>query len=107
APREEYGDNLGIYVTEVTWWASRPLWFLLWSGVFERFPGLKFAVTESGAWWVGNLLWFMDTTFGRSHGSKKLSGFGEQMRMSPSEYFDRNCYIGASNTKRREIAQRY
>ncbi|HEV8297938.1 MAG TPA: amidohydrolase family protein, partial [Acidimicrobiales bacterium] len=45
APRDEYGDHLGIYVTEVTWWPARPLWFLLWSGVFERFPGLRFGVT--------------------------------------------------------------
>jgi hypothetical protein len=36
APREEYGDLLGIYVTEVTWWPARPMWFMLWSGV----PGL-------------------------------------------------------------------
>jgi len=27
--------------------------------------------------------------------------------MRPSEYFDRNCGIGASNTRRRELARRY
>ena len=27
--------------------------------------------------------------------------------MRPSEYFDRNCFIGASNTRRRELARRY
>jgi hypothetical protein len=27
--------------------------------------------------------------------------------MLPSEYFDRNCFIGASNTKRRELGLRY
>ena len=27
--------------------------------------------------------------------------------MRPSEYFDRNCAIGASNTRRRELARRY
>ena len=48
APRHEYGDHLGIYVSEVTWWPARPLWFLLWSGVFERHPGLRFGVAESG-----------------------------------------------------------
>ena len=39
APSEEYGEHLGIYITEVRWWGARPLWFALWSGVFERFPG--------------------------------------------------------------------
>ena len=39
ADRASYGEHVGIYVTEVRWWSTRPLWFLLWSGVFERFPG--------------------------------------------------------------------
>ena len=29
------------------------------------------------------------------------------MTMRPSDYFDRNCFIGASNTQRRELARRY
>ena len=57
ASRDEYGDHLGIYVTEVTWWPARPMWFLLWSGVFNRYPGLRFGVTEGGCWWLPGLLW--------------------------------------------------
>ncbi|MFF7243667.1 amidohydrolase family protein [Embleya sp. NPDC008237] len=106
ADREAYGNHLGIYVTEVTWWPSRPLWFLLWSGVFERFPRLRFGVTEAGCWWVGNLLWFTDRLLLGSRGAAKLAGF-EEIKLLPSEYFDRNCFIGASNTKRREIGMRY
>src|SRR5207247_6957813 len=49
ADRESYGDNVGLYVAEVRWWSMRPLWFLLWAGVFERCPRLKFVVTECGA----------------------------------------------------------
>jgi nitrite reductase/ring-hydroxylating ferredoxin subunit len=30
-----------IYATEAWWWAARPLWVLLWSGVFDRHPGLS------------------------------------------------------------------
>ncbi|MEY9844331.1 amidohydrolase family protein [Streptacidiphilus sp. MAP5-3] len=106
APRHEYGDHLGIYVTEVTFWPSRPLWFLLWSGVFERFPGLRFGVAESGCWWLPNLLWFMDRLYLGAHGGKKLSPFSE-LTMAPSAYVDRNCFIAATNTKRRELAHRY
>ena len=29
------------------------------------------------------------------------------LTMRPSEYFDRNCKIGSSNTRRRELARRY
>jgi predicted TIM-barrel fold metal-dependent hydrolase len=108
ADRESYGEHVGIYVAEVRWWSTRPLWFLIWSGVFERFPRLKFVVTECGAFWAADLLWTMDIAFDREHGSKKLgSQLTEQMSMRPSEYFDRNCWIGASNTRRRELARRY
>jgi predicted TIM-barrel fold metal-dependent hydrolase len=108
-PRDEFGDHLGIYVTEVTWWPARPMWFLLWSGVFERFPGLRFGVTEAGAWWMPGLLWFWDRLYMGQKGSEKLGArpFGDNVLMRPSEYFDRNCFIGASNTKRREIGMRY
>ncbi|MEE6270054.1 MULTISPECIES: amidohydrolase family protein [Streptomyces] len=106
APREEYGDHLGIFVTEVTWWPARPLWFLLWSGVFERHPGLRFGVAESGCWWLPNLLWFMDRLYLGAHGGKKLSPFAG-LRRPPHEYLDRNVFVCATNTKRRELAQRY
>src|SRR5436190_7347958 len=33
ASHEDYGPYAGIYLTEVRWWASRPLAFLFWSGV--------------------------------------------------------------------------
>ena len=108
ADRESYGEHVGIYVAEVRWWSTRPLWFLMWSGVFERFPRLKFVVTECGAFWAADLLWTMDIAYDREHGSKKLgSQLTARMTMRPSEYFDRNCWIGASNTRRRELARRY
>ena len=108
ADKASYGPHIGIYTTEVRFWSGRPLWFLIWSGAFERFPDLRFGVTECGAFWVNDLLWRMDLVYERDHGSQKL---GEQltsdMSMRPSEYFDRNCFIGASNTLRVEMARRY
>ena len=108
ADRASYGPHVGIFTTETRFWSSRPLPFLIWSGVFERFPGLRFGVAECGAFWVSDLLWRMDLVYERDHGSRKL---GEQltanMTMSPSEYFDRNCFIGASNIIRVEMARRY
>lgn len=108
APRHEYGDHLGIYVSEVTWWPARPLWFMLWSGVFERFPGLRFGVTEAGCWWLPSMIWFWDRLALGQKGTEKLGAnpFGG-LTMLPSEYIDRNCFIGASNTKRRELGMRY
>lgn len=108
ADRESYGDHLGIYVTEVTWWPARPLWFMLWSGVFERYPNLRFGVAEAGCWWLPGLLWFWDRLHFGQKGSEKLNhaAFGG-LTMPPSAYVDRNVFIGASNTKRRELGMRY
>jgi len=108
ADRESYGEHVGIYVAEVRWWSTRALWFLLWAGTFERFPGLRFVVTECGAFWASDLLWSSDIAYDREHGSKKLgSQLTANLKMRPSAYFDRNCGIGASNTRRRELARRY
>ncbi len=109
APREEYGDHLGIYVSEVTWWPARPMWFMLWSGVFERYPRLKFCATEGGCWWLPQLLWFWDRLWMGQKGSEKLGSgaFKGKVEMLPSEYIDRNCFTGLANVKRRELGQRY
>lgn len=109
APREEYGDHLGIYVSEVTWWPARPMWFMLWSGVFERYPRLKFCATEGGCWWLPQLLWFWDRLWMGQKGSEKLGSgaFKDKVEMLPSEYIDRNCFTGLANVKRRELGQRY
>ena len=108
ADKASYGPHVGMYTTEVRWWSSRPLWFLIWAGVFDRHPGLRFVVTECGAFWAPDLLWTMDTVYDREHGSRKL---GEQLTANlsrrPSEVFDAQCAIGASNTRRRELARRY
>jgi predicted TIM-barrel fold metal-dependent hydrolase len=108
ADRASYGPHVGIFTTETRFWSSRPLPFLIWSGVFERFPGLRFGVAECGAFWVNDLLWRMDLVYERDHGSRKLGPqLTASMSMSPSEYFDRNCFIGASNIVRVELARRY
>ncbi len=108
APKEDYGEHLGIYTTEVRWWGTRPLWFALQSGVFERFPRLRWGATECGAFWANDLLWLMDTRFLRVHSAKKMSHALEgSLTMPPSAYFDRNCFIGATTTERRELARRY
>jgi hypothetical protein len=50
----------------------------------------------------------MDTRFLREHSAKKMSHKMEgDLTMPPSAYFDRNCFIGATTTERRELARRY
>ena len=108
ANNADYGDNIGIYLAEVVWWAARPLWHLLFSGVFERFPGLKFAVTEAAAYWAPDLMWKWDVYFGGGHTTKKLAAqMKGKISKLPSDYFGTNIFIGASTMSKEEIRRRH
>ncbi len=110
APMEDYGDQqgmMGIYITEVVWWSVRPLWFLIWGGVFERHPGLKLAITESTAIWVPEALQLMDQRYSETHYSAKLGDFRSHLSLKPSEYFRRKVFLGASCMSRREVELRH
>ena len=99
--------GLGVYVTEVAFWLSRPLVFMVWGGVFERFPRLKVAVTEGSTIWVPELLQLMDQRYDDHHFSAKLgTGYKAHLSMKPSEYFRRNIKIGSSCMSRREAELR-
>jgi len=110
APMEDYGDHLGmmgIYITEVVWWAVRPLTFLIWGGVFERHPKLRLAITESTTVWVPEALALMDQRYSETHYSAKLGDYRSHLKMQPSEYFHRNVVLGASCMPRREAEMRH
>ena len=65
---------------------------LIWSGVLERFPGLKVVSAELNCGWLPYFLERMDKRYEsrpiRVHGS----AFATQMTMKPSEYFRRQLY---------------
>lgn len=97
----------GIFTTEASWWAARPLWHLIWGGVFERHPDLRFCVTENGAWWVPDLVARMDEKYEGSHATARFGdAFTRHLPLRPSEYFRRNVRIGASVMARKEIVLR-
>jgi predicted TIM-barrel fold metal-dependent hydrolase len=110
APMEDYAEHLGmmgIYVTEVIWWTVRPLWFLIWAGVFERHPRLRYAITESTTIWVPEALQLMDQRYSETHFSAKLGDYRSHLKRKPSEYFRRNVFLGASCMPRREVELRH
>ncbi len=98
----DYGDYpcaQVLWVIETPYFAHRPLWFMIMSGVFERFPRLTFVMTEGGSGWVPQALRQLDGM----HMAMRLGRTGEvgfdpaaALPMRPSEYFRRNCRIGAS-----------
>lgn len=105
---DSYGGNMGIYVSEVPFWTHRILWHLLFSGKFDRFPGLRYAVVEAGSYWLGDLLWKADVNFGGGSKMKKLSSRVKGLiSRLPSEYFGDNVFIGASTMSKEEIRRRH
>jgi predicted TIM-barrel fold metal-dependent hydrolase len=108
APHEEYGDAYGIYLAEVVWWTCRPMWHLLFSGAFDRFPNLKFVVTEAAAYWASDMMWKWDQYFGGGHTTKKVAALlGGKISKLPSDYFGENLFIGASTMAKEELRRRH
>jgi predicted TIM-barrel fold metal-dependent hydrolase len=96
-----------IYATEAWWWAARPLWVLMWAGVFDRHPRLRFAVTEDGAWWLPDIVERMDEKWVGGHNTRKFGSlFRDAMKRRPSDYLGTNVFLGASTPSRSEIATR-
>lgn len=102
----DYGDVSAatpMYISEVDMWAQRPFKALLWSGVFERHPKLKLVFTETGCGWILETLRVLDFKID----NPIFAHFTTDLSLTPREYFDRNCYIGASFLPRHEIGSRY
>ena len=100
---------LSIYSAEAWWWAARPMWVLILSGVFERHPTLMYSIAENGAWWVPDLMKRMNEKWDGGHTTRK---FGEEafkggLSMRPGEYLDRNCFLAASTPTWDDIERRH
>jgi len=92
----------------VVWWAVRPAWHLLFSGAFERYPALKFVVTEAACYWAPDMMWKWDQYMGGGHTTKKMAALLKgKISKLPSDYFGTNIFIGASTMSKEEIRRRY
>lgn len=86
-PRTASGDGGAIinYVVHAMNTVLEPVVQLCSSGVFDRFPGVRFATIEAGAGWVPYALWAMD------HGFEKHAFWvSPKLKYKPSEYFRRH-----------------
>jgi predicted TIM-barrel fold metal-dependent hydrolase len=87
-----FAGSVGIFLSETAWWAHRPFWFLVWSGVFERHPRMRFVMSEQKADWMIPTLELLDSRY-------ELPMFRQLRRslpLKPSEYYRRQVWIGAS-----------
>tara|TARA_R110000823_G_scaffold27609_12_gene80409 strand:- start:9758 stop:11020 length:1263 start_codon:yes stop_codon:yes gene_type:complete len=102
----DYGDlpsATPMYISEVDMWAQRPFKALLWSGVFERHPNIKLVFTETGCGWILEMLRVLDFKID----NPIFAHFTKELSLTPREYFQRNCYIGASFLPRHEVGSRH
>ncbi len=88
-----------IMITEVGFYGSRAYVHMLLSGVFERFPRLKFVMTEGSAAAIWQTTQQMDGIISQVQngeiGELKYTDENKLPRLA-TDYFNQNCWIGAS-----------
>jgi len=97
-----------LMLVENPFYSQRPFTQFMVGGVFERFPHLKFVMTEMGCAWIPPQLEWLDHVFATvcSRG-----GYGE-LRFRPevvlpksaTEYFHQNCWVGVSQPTIEDVA---
>jgi predicted TIM-barrel fold metal-dependent hydrolase len=117
----DYGWERGmariVYLTEFTFYSNRNLWHLIWGGVFERHPALRYAITEQGFGAILDEARVQDGYFAMlrgagdtpaARGARGMIGdYIDTLPAAPSEYLKRNCWFGASFMTAADAARRH
>ncbi len=89
-----------LQISETSFYSQRPFVQFTLSGVFERFPRLKFVMTEMGCAWIPPLLAQLDGMLAsiRDSGSIGELRYTKEhiLPRSATEYFHQSCWVGAS-----------
>ncbi len=102
-----------VFLLEVSWFAHRALTHLIVGGALERHPGLRLVFTEQGTAWVPEELAKLDFFFDRMSGAggsqEQVWGRAvvERLSLTPSEYWARQCHVGASFIRPAEVPLRH
>ena len=101
------------FLLEVSWYAHRAFYQLILGGALERHPEMQLVFTEQGTAWIPDELARLDGFFARmsqSNGSQEQV-WGEAvmktLTLTPSEYWARQCHVGASFIRPIELGVRY
>jgi predicted TIM-barrel fold metal-dependent hydrolase len=77
---------------------------MIWGGAFERHPGITMVFTEQTSGWVLGMLQDMDYAY---TGSYLRCDVRDVIKNKPSDYYRRQCYMGASTFSCAEVAARH
>jgi len=107
----DYGGGAvgeALWIQEVHFFCRRGFSHLIMSGVFERFPKLRYILTESGCSWAPDTLAQLDRIHmgiqSGSMGEMNYDGMEWGLKETPSFYARRNCWYGASFPSSAELA---
>ena len=97
-----------LMLAEIPAFSRRPFMFMMLSGVFDRFPKLKFVMTEQGTGWLVPTLAQLDEMLAkvRDRGAVGELRFKPEhvLARSATEYFQQNCWVGASFPRATDVA---
>jgi predicted TIM-barrel fold metal-dependent hydrolase len=88
--------------------SRRAIWWLIFAGVFERHPGLKFVITETPGNWFPSTAAELDAVwafYDAKRDEPLNQALLEQVPRPPSEYMANNVYYGASFASPFEVSQ--
>ncbi len=101
--RPDYGTGpvrTLLSMSELEWFSYRVMWFLIWSGAFERHPGLRFVISEQHLGWIPETIHRLDQLYEAPHFAQIRSVLSRK----PSEFWNEQCRIGASFLDRRQCS---
>ena len=102
----KYAVTPMLLISEVAFYSQRPLAHLILSGVFARFPKLKFVVTEAGAAWIPGRVADLDRVMAQvragSIGELKYRA-EDAIEGNASDYVRQNLWVGASQPRPADV----
>ena len=89
-----------------SFFSHRAVWWLIYGGVFERFPGLKLMITETPGNWFPGLARELDAGWSMFLSEREMNAaFFDKVPRKPSEYMLTNVFLGASFASPFEVQQ--
>jgi predicted TIM-barrel fold metal-dependent hydrolase len=95
-------ESWALYCSDLFYYSRRGFMYMVWAGVFERYPSLKLVFTEQRSNWVTDALADLDSIY-----FSNFQDLAQLIPRPPSEYFRDHCYLGVSFMSPFEAAARH